>query len=1107
MRDFELTSVKNWLVQFLVIRGLAEPDGRPLHGYRVTQAEYEQMRVCLNANRRDAVTTGRKVAWAATFCLFVAECYRREYDARAVGWTWTTFEQRIGPQVAFGAAQHAELTELGLKDFWHRPIRHREHGRDLLGSLFAEGGLPWLLLQNETHGFGKAIRAGLRNYYRAAAERRSVIDLMGSAENALPQVFQNLETRQLLAAVVQQLMFLAENFPLHGQTDPSTFLDDCSRGWRSQFPIPLDEANGRRLLNDWLKDAGQRRQERADEVARDLAFSCTHYLRSEAPHWGLMTELVLPECTEFIPPGAALRNTRIELAIFEGQHLLTRVGAAYAQPHGQSWSLRFPRALLHVERRDPASSLKLRLLEGGVTVYEFHFVGDVVEFDDLPLVFAPLEERWQLVATASCALAAREVLVRLPAGYAVDGVAGQPVATEEDGACWFRSQSDLRCSSEADVFAIRLGCDTAASPQLTVKGRTLPYDASPGQVYVGWPRLVVPHGYSFSEAELGQFIDGQPLSSVPLHERVGPVRYSVKGPSGETLLRRRFGVLPAEFGLVLRAGAPARVILRDAGPLIPKVLNANVETSALRHENEIILDLEADPNQLPRTLLLALQHPAHPGAIELRLPFPYQGAVLFDADGKPAKPGTLVLGDLLGASVLLFSGREGGQLFELQLELFSSCTQQRPWCCYRLQGGDTPVTVNLFNYQHDITGLLAVVSDQDAYVRLTLRGKQRLLTLDICRYRAGLEWADGHSFVVVPDDAQRALPPAKLTAVRLAAPGQAMVPLLERFSEGVATGHFEVPAALQQDGPWLIFPDVASPVLFRPRLLQAASAGDDTADAPVQSLHEAARRYHPVQNPHVMESQIAAMAQDFGHSSWQYLADLRQHLAHLPLSTFQAWIALANHQEGLAAAVFRLELDRAFCERIRDELAVIWECIPLPVWRTTHEQFRVWLARAGLADNYVELVLQHRRAVFGSLAPRFDEFSAYLDTGDPRKLPLAPVDFVLPGWYQTLRQIHFENQEWPMQLGDALAVWVRQRRRALPKVVANLSTASFTDAVCYLPIFMAHVTAGQANLAELVQGGGAQKFALKQLADFDRALWYDPVYALFVSYLLAHPKD
>jgi hypothetical protein len=1103
MQRSEVTSIKTWLARFLASRGLTRPDGRPLHAYRVTQSEYEQMLICLNECRRDSLTLGRKVSWAAVFCLFVAECYRREYDARAFSWTWSTFERRLGPHVEFNAPQHAELTELGLEGFWERPIRHRGHGRDLLGSLFAEGGLPWLLLQNETHGFGKAIQAGLRNYYRAAAERRSVIDLMGGAEHALPQVFQNLETRQLLAGIVQQLMYLAENFPLHGQTDPSSFLDQKNRGWRSHFPIPLDEANGRRLLNDWLRDAEQRRQERAEEVARAFAFSCTHYLRGDPPHWGLSTELVVPEIAEFYPSGEPLRNTRLELAFFEGGRLLARAGAVYAQPKGSGWAVRFPRTRFSVERRDPASPLNLCLLEAGVPVHSFAFEGDVVEFDELPLVFAPVDDGWQLVATASCSLAAQEVRVRVPNGTTAPGDAGRHIADEADGAYWIESRTGLRCVSGTDVFDIRLNCDAAASPQLTLKGRCLPYESVPGLVYAGWPRLEVPHDYPIAREELREFIDSRPLPSVPMHERFGPVRYSVKGPAGETLLRRRFGVVPGEFEITLRPGVSARVVLLNPGPIVPRVLNAAVKASALRGTDTITLSLEADASQPPKTLLLELQHPAHAGGIELRLPYPYQGATFIDAAGHTGDPGTLVLDDLLGASVVLFSGREGGQLFELQLELFSSCLQQRPWRCHRLQAGEAPLTLNLFNYQHDIAEMLAVVSDQDAYVRLTLMGKQRLLVLDICRYDAGLARAEDGSFVVVPEGSQRELASAKTSAMLLAAPSQPKVMLSERLSEGVGTGHFEVPDEMQKDGPWLLFPDSTSPVLFRPRVFEPAPADAEPAAEPVQSLHEAARLYHPARAPHVMDAQIAAMARDFSHSNWQYLADLRQHVAHLPLSTFHAWIALANNHEALAAAVFRLELDRAFCERIRDELAVIWECVPLPLWLDIHERFRTWLARAGLAENYVALALEHRRAVFGSLAPKFDEFTAYLDSGNPRRLPPAPVDFVLPGWYQTLRQTHCANRDWPMQLGEDLAAWVRQRQKLLPSVVTHLSTASFSDAVCYLPIFMAHVTAGKATLDELVQDSGAQKFALKRLADFDRALWYDPVYALFVSYLLS----
>ena len=45
-----------------------------------------------------------------------------------------------------------------------------------------------------------------------------------------------------------------------------------------------------------------------------------------------------------------------------------------------------------------------------------------------------------------------------------------------------------------------------------------------------------------------------------------------------------------------------------------------------------------------------------------------------------------------------------------------------------------------------------------------------------------------------------------------------------------------------------------------------------------------------------------------------------------------------------------LEMDETFCSRLRDELAVVWESIPLPLWVATYENFQTWLGEQGFPD-------------------------------------------------------------------------------------------------------------------------------------------------------------
>lgn len=65
----------------------------------------------------------------------------------------------------------------------------------------------------------------------------------------------------------------------------------------------------------------------------------------------------------------------------------------------------------------------------------------------------------------------------------------------------------------------------------------------------------------------------------------------------------------------------------------------------------------------------------------------------------------------------------------------------------------------------------------------------------------------------------------------------------------------------------------------------------------------------------------------------------------------------------------------------------------------------------------------------------------------------------------------------------------------------------FTDAVTYLPIFMAFVTAGRANITDLPATPAYLKFAIRLVSDFDRQGWFIPAHALIVSYLLASENE
>ncbi len=121
-------------------------DSRPLYCYQVTYSEFQDLELMLQKHKLQVFHGSDVEDWAACFCLYVAEVFRREYDAHEGGWSWELVWSRLGYN--FPTLQYQQIVEIGMLK-WRRPIRKTQHGRSFLGSLFSEGGLPWRLVQSE----------------------------------------------------------------------------------------------------------------------------------------------------------------------------------------------------------------------------------------------------------------------------------------------------------------------------------------------------------------------------------------------------------------------------------------------------------------------------------------------------------------------------------------------------------------------------------------------------------------------------------------------------------------------------------------------------------------------------------------------------------------------------------------------------------------------------------------------------------------------------------------------------------------------------------------------------------------------------------------------
>lgn len=1092
-----------WLHQFHFVRmQLKGPSGKPLHSYHVTTEEYLSLQELLKRQVHKAFDPTYKRTWAACFCLFVAETFRRSYDGGDGGWAWARFEKKI--DCSFNPQQHGVLVELGLLGYWGRSIRKRG-GKDLLlGSLFLEGGLPWHLVQSESHGFGRVVRRGMNYYYQTQASGQTTASTIAKCEEYLPQSFQNLETRQLLAGVVDQLMSIAEQHPqLTDKQDPAAYLDEQMPGWHQDFPIPLDDTNAKTLVNEWLKDAGKKRQERQDAIESNQGFTCSHQLVGTLDHWNIRTSLVLPKRTKISVDLAQLTSTRFELAYYEGEKLLARGGIIYAEVVESELLVRFPNSVVELDRTDLSAILSLRILVNGTSFHAIYFDDSAVEYVGSPLIFEQRNEEWWLAGSESCSVVGASARARLPLGLEVLNGESKEISNDADGAKWIHFLDDIKIGNEENIFAIKFTGTANSHMQITLQGNYANYSSSPATLFKGWPRLEIPESNPAKGENLQHFVDSKLKQQNQLSRICGAIRYRVKNSRGETIFQRRFGILPIGFEVALypaRAKIPARLLVKSSnGANLSVTCEGCLSIGRTAHENGSIFEFIHSEDTVPQLVSLRVSDQQSSEPVELCFPFPYQGARLLDRKKHHSGSNEFTVDELLGLQISLTSGIPQGERFYIDMELKPSIAP-KPKRSYVVDVGETTKVVSLSSYMDDLVQMLAAVPHQDSYVQIVIETSRPLLTLNIRRYGGKLLWNEPQSFCVIEHERNRPLAGAGAAAMLLCNPEKMAVELSQRRSEGVETGQFELPAEMHLEAPWLIYPSSESGIFFRPGFFPNKSEFEAVELSNIKTFTQAAKAFHPRLNPKVFDGLVSNLGKDLSNEGWQFIADVKKNFGHLPLSCFEVWTALSRDQHALVAAVFRLELDEAFCGRIRDELAVVWESIPLPLWHIVFAEYREWLKLQGVPEALLDRVVENRLSVLPAVVSGFKFVDNFLMTGDRSKLRAVQPAHVLPLWYQELRRRHESNNQWPTVFGDDLFRWISQESSL--RMVANLSNAGFTHSVTYLPIFMAFVTAGRAKLSDLPGGLAYVKFVVRMLSDFDKASWYEPVHALMVSYLL-----
>lgn len=1087
-----------WIEAFLKRHGHTAPSGLPLYSYCTTDNELQLLSAVLavNAVERHSLISG--VYWSAGYCLFVSEKYRREYDA---SWSWQAFDAEL--DISLQPNEHKDLVKRGL-DFWKRPIRYRSHGADYLGSLFAEGGLPWKLLQSEGHGFGRAIKAGLKHYHQCKRDGCELAQIIREYGQYFPQSFQNDEKYQLLARIAETLMLLAENHGLDGQDDPAAYLSSHYPQWRREFPLPLEEQNGYGLVNEWLRDAGVRLEERkrAEEMAR--YFTCEHLLDGRMELARLQAEVRLAPLLRLKLDGRRLSTTRVELALYEGDQMVLKLGAAYGRLEGDVLSIKLPAEVVRCRRKSPDKPLFLVCSCAGEQLDTQIIQSSEIDWNQLPAVFIEEGDEIHLIGTASVQTQTPEVLLRVPASMNYQGA--MPVVTDAEAGVWYRVTEQTVIADADASFLIEPGSSSSAE-RVELQGVLSPFDTLPLSTWLGWPHCTLSNASNDTRDPDAYRINDQVLRSIDSLPLVGSVRVEVLGQGQRVLARRKFGVLPKDFSIVsipASSQMPARISIRTVQRLNVRVLNESLRSDVRREAGVATVELVPIGQKPDRVLLEVSDQRSNSDGVVIRLPYPEEGVQLVEPDGNIFQGRELTVDRILGMTLVMTPPPGETQTFHLSLELMGKAAGLEKRYTYNVS--NNPIQVSLFSLYDDILSLFSCSAEQDAAVRCRIETSRPLKQFDIRRYDAAIQFTNEFRqyFELVDQNSQPLTHRAEgvtVMAMQVQTPEAAPVELHPRSMQELTTGVFELPARLQKDGPWLLYPPEGSTTFFRPAIhVPDAVVCDLDEGQAIKTLNSAARYYHPKLRPEVFDHVLNDMAGHFLHSSWLYLTELKQRYPHVPLSAFESWKHLARHPQAMALAVFRLEMDAPFAERLKQELAVIWEVITVEQWKSAVRVYVEGVSQQfGIPEELVKSKAKGRMHLLSLQVPVFKDLADELCEGNITTSQGIPLQLVLPIWLGELR-VRQEDAQWPTNLNESLSNWIRQHDDYC--WMLGLEMPGFMRSVCFMPVFAACLTAGVANLSEVTAEGAALRFGFRVLSDFDRDGWYEPVYSATLSGLL-----
>lgn len=1101
-------------------------DGRPLYAYRCTSVLFDQMAASLTT----ALTlTGNRSyiddSWAAMYCLYAAEWWRRNHESGS--WAWSGIDQSL----AWKNFQHSErykLLKLGMM-WWKREIMQRAGGEHLyLVTIACEGGLPLKLLQRENTNLSRYFKALLKEQqFIRPTDRPGATDndhtLAESQNYLLPASLQNDVVYELSGQLIdavnhcRQLLGAESKHPLEQ-------LDNTDPDWRERFPLRLEDGVAQSLIADLLTERltpKAKNPKQFCEVARQL-------IKISDDKWQPQLQINLPNRVPDEQIEALLSQpqneetpSHLELRARVGsdEYSLAVLNKMAGQKHWRISSVNKNSAFT-LTGEDALLDVSLHVVKGSKEYVNWTQDNCAAPSDDLPWLYvspvgaeADNARQLDLIGVGSVNLRAASVFAAIPPEYnagesRTTAVIGNVSASNR--ALLLLSESTFLSSPEGDKCLIELGAEVDLLSGYRVHGKRMFWSYSNRPVYGGMPELQYQTEYATTIVPAREIfwkpVGKRPSEWTALAKRspVGDVRVRHMTDNGARF-EARIVVVPKEARIEVKTGRKNSGTLAfhyfaatdiAIAPIVGCDISETVERGYTR------FDVTSNAHQVAEASVRFSWQPN--GSATLQVPVPIENSAFINSDGAIVNFGTsLSIDELMGLRAQVITPSLDSYHIEVELHdpgmsrnISNACNHRVPLeverGIHRLPLG--PLTPRLRR-------LLALRSTLDSEIRLTLSNNIKS-RLSIKRFNTRLlsDWDTG--VVQLSSIEETADTGFTMTAISLIEPE-----LSETLDFDSAINGWAATTLDQRFAPWILVAWQDALMFSRPAVAPIEALPDESLEIKTPaSMRAVLQPGDYMQRNAGMAECVTAMASDPAHVGWSYFKRCLKEFADYPPSSFDFTMRFSENPDVLALGLFAIRGDLADeYWTLGDKLGFDWHLLTLDAWVKAAVTYHSHL-KASLPEELAHLATDQTLTALhniGESLPGMDMLMNCISEhiqGKPTSRDKARAfgsqsEMLLQIDSVELLRRHVDNRQWPdePQLKEWLEFEVNVDLPAFPPKESLQTLRDFRQAAVNAPIDAAlQLTAG-------VYPGRDQLSYFLAFREFDSE-WFDTALGLVLTW-------